>query len=156
MNRRIFGRAAVGIAAALSLDRSATAAATSPAGHRLAMQIDTDDAATQMLALGNARNYAAHYKDKGEAFAIRIIAFGPGYSLLRADRSARKDQLAALQNDLGGALSILACENTRRALAKTEGKKPEDIALLPGVEPTPSGIVSLAELQEAGWSYIRP
>ena len=153
MDRRFFGRAAVGVLAVVSAQR---AAAATKGSHRLAMQVDTDDHRTQLLALGNAHNYATYYRDKGEPFEIRIVAFGPGYSLVRADTSTSKDKLAELQKDLGGSLIVLACQNTRRMIAKSEGKKPEDIPLLPAVEPTPSGIVALAEFQEAGWSYIRP
>ena len=153
MNRRFFGRFALGVAGALVAER---AAAATKASHRLAMQIDSDDRRSQALMLGNTRNYAKHYRDKGETFEVSIVAFGPGYGLVRADTSMMKGELEALQKDLGGSLKILACQNTRRALAESEGKKPEDIVLLPSVDPTPSGVVALAELQEQGWAYLRP
>ena len=153
MNRRFFGRATFGLVATLP---AAAASAAAPGSHRVAMQVDTDDHRTQLLALGNARNYAAHYRGRGEAFEIRIVAFGPGYAMVHADASGVKDPLDALRAELGGSLTILACRNTRLAIAKSENKAPDDIPLLPGVAETPSGIVALAELQEAGWPYIRP
>jgi intracellular sulfur oxidation DsrE/DsrF family protein len=51
---------------------------------------------------------------------------------------------------------ISGCQNSRRGIAAREGKTPEDIVQLPGVIDTPSGIVRVAELQEQGWSYVRP
>ena len=120
------------------------------------MQVNSDDRRVQAGALGNAHNYATYYKAKGEPFAIEIVVFGPGFSMVRADMSMMKGDLETLQNDLGASLAFAACHNTRSALAASESKKPDDIPLLPGVQETPSGVVRLAELQEQGWAYIRP
>ena len=67
-----------------------------------------------------------------------------------------KGEVATLQDKLGAALVISGCQNSRRALAESEGRKPEDIPQLAGVRDTPSGIVRVAELQDQGWSYVRP
>lgn len=153
MDRRVFSRAGMGIFAALFAS-PARAAANKP--HRVAIQINSEDRKTQAVALGNAHNYAAYYKAKGEPFEIEIVTFGLGYSMVRADMSMMKGELEGLQKELGSSLRVVACQNTRRALADSEGKKPEDIPLLPGVKETPSGVVRLAELQEQDWAYIRP
>ena len=67
-----------------------------------------------------------------------------------------KGEVETLQKELGTALVVSACQNTRKAIAESMGKAPADIPLLPGVTETPSGIVRVAELQEQGWSYARP
>jgi len=50
-------------------------------------------------------------------------------------------------------LTFAACANTRRAMQKQEGK---EIPLVSQAKVVPSGVVRLVELQERGWSYIRP
>ena len=147
MDRRLFTRAGLGI---FGTAFATSANAATGKNHRVAIQINSEDRRSQAGALGNAHNYAAYYSAKGEPFAIEIVTFGPGYSMVRADMSMMKGELETLQRELGGDLHIVACQNTRRALADKEGKKPEDIPLLPGVSETPSGVVSLAELQEQG------
>ena len=124
--------------------------------HRAAFQVSTDDRRTQALILGNVRNYAKHFKAKNEPFAVEIVAFGPGFSMVRGDLSMMKGELEALQKDLGPALTVSACHNTRASIAESEGKAPDAIPLLPGVAETPSGVVRLAELQGQGWAYLRP
>ena len=153
MDRRFFGRAGLGIVAAVA---ASSARAAEPKPHRVVFQISVEDRRTQGLVLGNAHNYAAYYKANGEPVEIEIVAFGPGYSLVRGDMSMMKGELENLQHDLGASLTVMACQNTRRGIAESEGKKPADIPLLPGVKETPSGVVRLAELQEQGWAYIRP
>ena len=124
--------------------------------HRLVIQVSTDDRKVQAMALGNAGNYAAYYKAKGEPFAIEVVAFGGGYAMLRADVSMVKDSVEHLQRTLGDAITFSACQNSRRGIAESEGKTPDQIPQLPGVKDTPAGIVRVAELQEQGWSYARP
>jgi intracellular sulfur oxidation DsrE/DsrF family protein len=41
-------------------------------------------------------------------------------------------------------------------MAKAEGKKPEEIPLLSEAKIVPSGVVELLELNEAGWTILRP
>jgi intracellular sulfur oxidation DsrE/DsrF family protein len=153
MDRRVFNRMGLAVWAF-----AFTGSARSAPGkiHRVAIQVDSDDRKVQGVALGNARNYATYYKSKGEPFEIEIVAFGPGYSMVRADLSMMKGEMSNLQADIGASLRVVACHNTRRALAESEGKAPNDIPLLTGVDETPSGVVRLAELQEDGWAYIRP
>ncbi len=154
LDRRSLGRGA-GLGAFAGLFATAAAADEAPS-HRAAFQISVEDRKTQALLLGNARNYAAHYRAQGAACAVEIVAFGPGFSMLRADISMMKGELEALQKDLGTSLTVSACHNTRAAIAESEGRQPSDIPLLPGVSETPSGVVRLAELQGRGWAYLRP
>lgn len=157
MDRRFFNRTGFGLIAGLAALFATSARADDDEDeHKVVIQVSSGERQTQQLALGNAGNYAAYYKGKGQPFRIEIVAFGPGYQMLRADMSMVKGEVETLQKELGAALTISACQNTRKAIAESEGKKPEDIAQLPGVTDAPSGIVRCAELQRDDWSYIRP
>jgi len=52
-----------------------------------------------------------------------------------------------------GKIQFSACNNTKQAMEKREG---QSIAILPEARLVPSGVVTLMELQEEGWSYVRP
>ena len=166
MNRRAFGLAGL-VAGALASVTARAAVADKNTGaivagepgmpkHRLVIQISTDDVKVQRMALGNAANYAAHYRAKGEPFAVEVVAFGPGYGMLMVDTSMVKDRIAQLQQSLGPTVAFAACQNSRRGVAEAQGKTPEQIVELPGTTDTPAGVVRIAELQEQGWSYVRP
>ena len=154
MDRRSLGLGGLGAIAAGAMSIAAKAADVKT--HRVVFQVSSEDRREQALVLGNVHNYAAHYKAKGEPSSIEIVAFGPGFSLVRGDISMMKGEVETLQKDLGSSLVIRACQNTRRAIAASMGKQASDIPLLPGVEETPSGVVRVAELQEQGWAYLRP
>ncbi len=164
LDRRSFGRAGAGGLASLAAGLVATAAAAEGDtggkarawAHRAAFPVSSDDRKTQMLVLGNVRNYVAFYKAKDEPCQIEIVAFGPGFSMLRGDISMMKGEIETLQKDLGASLTVSACRNTRTAIAESENRHPDDIPLLPGVTETPSGVVRLAELQGQGYAYLRP
>jgi intracellular sulfur oxidation DsrE/DsrF family protein len=46
-----------------------------------------------------------------------------------------------------------ACGNTQENMKKAEGK---DIVLVSQAKVVKAGVVRLMELQEKGWSYVRP
>lgn len=120
--------------------------------HRIAIQVSTGEAATMTLALHNAQNAIDLFKSRGEPVSVEIVAFGPGLTMLRADTSPVKAMLTRMiAADPGLVLS--ACHNTMMAMAHAEG---HPIPILPAARVVPAGIVRLVELQEAGWSYIRP
>ncbi|SMF83969.1 hypothetical protein SAMN05428998_1529 [Tistlia consotensis USBA 355] len=50
-------------------------------------------------------------------------------------------------------ISFTVCGNTKSIIEHREGHV---IPLIDGTEIVPFGIVRLVQLQEAGWSYIRP
>ena len=41
-------------------------------------------------------------------------------------------------------------------MARNEGKKPSEIPLVPGAKIVPAGVVELIELNEQGWTIVRP
>lgn len=52
-----------------------------------------------------------------------------------------------------GKIRFSACDNTKQGMEKAEGHA---ISIVPEATVVPSGVVRLMELQEAGWSYVRP
>lgn len=156
MNRRVFARIGLGLAAGAAASTQAATAATEGKTHRVAIQVSSEDHKTQELALGNAHNYATYYQGRNEAFQIEIVAFGPGYNMMRSDISMVAGTIEALKKALGDHVAFSACQNTRAAIAASMGQTPDQVPQLAGVASTPSGIVRLAELQEQGWAYIRP
>ena len=149
MNRRIL-LAASALVGSLAALRSSEAAA--PEGHRLALHVDRNDPAIMGMALGNAANAAAYFAERGEKLSIELVAYGPGLHMLRADTSPVKERLAETHRKLPH-MVFSACNNTLQGMQKAEGKA---IALLPLARVVPAGIVRLVELQEQGYSYVKP
>ena len=123
--------------------------------HRLALQI-SDDAPDKMTAVLNvAANVARHYSSVGEEVEIRIVAFNAGLNMLRTDRSPVLARLKFISESLPN-VSFEACGNTRDTMARNENRKPEDIPLYPEARIVQAGVVSLIELNEKGWTIVRP
>lgn len=152
MNRKEMFRVLAGAFAAMPLLVSGARGATPSAKHRIAMQVDQNDAAIMNMALNNVKNIVDYYGARNETAAIEIVTYGPGLHMLRADTSPVKERLQAMAASLPQ-LRFSACDNTRRGMQKTEGK---EIPLLPEAVVVSAGVVRLAELQEQHWSYIRP
>lgn len=120
--------------------------------HRIAIQVNVNDPAVMNLALNNAANVAIDYSAKGEEVEIEIVTYGPGLHMLRDDTSPVKARLKSMSASMHN-LTFAACENTRGKMKQAEGK---DIPLVSQAKSVPSGVVRLVDLQEKGWSYIRP
>jgi intracellular sulfur oxidation DsrE/DsrF family protein len=124
------------------------------AKHRVAIQVDQNDPQVMNLALNNATNVIEFYRAKNEDVDVDIVTYGPGLHMLRADTSPVKDRLKRLKElAFPGNVQLSACNNTRQGMEKTEGK---EVAILSEATIVPSGVVRLMELQEKGWSYVRP
>lgn len=120
--------------------------------HHVVIQVDTDDPATMRIALGNSMNAKKYYDSKGEKLVLEIVAYGPGITMLRSDTSPVKDQIEEVRTGIPG-ITLSMCNNSKEATEKREGKT---IIPLPGVQVVPAGIVRVVELQEQGYSYVRP
>jgi intracellular sulfur oxidation DsrE/DsrF family protein len=135
---------------------NANAKMTNPADrtrpHKLSVQVDVNDPATMNLALNNVSNAAQHYREIGQKVEIELVAFGPGLHMLRDDTSPVKTRIKSMSETIPE-LTFSACGNTRENMAKVEAK---DIPLVSQAKVTKSGVVRLMELQERGWSYLRP
>jgi intracellular sulfur oxidation DsrE/DsrF family protein len=151
---RIWIRSAAIIAACLLLSPFARSLAEEPKPHRLVIQVDQDDPAVMNLALNNATNVIEYYRAKGETVDLDIVTYGPGLHMLRTDTSPVKDRIKHMK-DLAfpSTLQFSACNNTRENMEKKEG---HPVTVVSDAVLVPSGVVRLMELQEKGWSYLRP
>jgi intracellular sulfur oxidation DsrE/DsrF family protein len=130
----------------------ASAADTKP--HRVAIQVDQNDPAVMNMALNNAKNVLEHYAAKGEAAEVEIVAYGPGLHMLREDTSPVKDRIREMSEvTFRSKIAFSACNNTKQGMEKREGHA---IPIIAQATVVPAGVVRLMELQEQGWSYVRP
>jgi uncharacterized protein len=120
--------------------------------HQLVLQVNVNDPAMMNLALNNATNVAQYYKDLGETATIEVVTFGPGLHMLRDDTSPVKARIKTIAES-NPAISFKACGNTQQNMQKVESK---DIVLIPEATVVKSGVVRVMELQEQGWTYVRP
>jgi uncharacterized protein len=122
--------------------------------HRIAIQVDQNEPQVMKLALNNATNVIKYYRARNEDVDVDIVTYGPGLHMLRADTSPVQDRIKRLK-DLAfpGKIQFSACNNTKQVIEKTEGHA---IPIVSDATIVPSGVVRLMELQEQGWSYVRP
>ena len=123
-------------------------------GHHIVIQVSQNDPDVMNLALNNMQNAVKYYTGKGESVAVEIVAYGPGLNMLRQDKSPVKDRIKAMKaSETGSDIRFSGCHNTQMAMEKREG---HPIPIIPEAVVVPAGIVRLTQLQEEGWSYIRP
>jgi len=146
--RRLFSMALPSIAFA------STACAGEGKTHRVVIQVNQNDPELMNLALNNATNVIEYYRAKNEDVDIDVVAYGPGLHMLRADTSPMQDRIKRIKEyAFPGKIQFSACNNTKQGMEKKEGHA---IAIVPEATIVPSGVVHVMELQEQGWSYIKP
>jgi intracellular sulfur oxidation DsrE/DsrF family protein len=122
--------------------------------HRLVVQINQNDPVVMNLALNNVTNVVEYYKAKGEPVSVEIVAFGAGLNMLRQDKSTLLDRISTFQQKMAPSkVQFSACNNTMKRMEKEEG---HPISIVQNATIVPSGVVRVIELQEKGWSYVRP
>jgi uncharacterized protein len=119
--------------------------------HRVVIQVTQNDAAVMNMALNNGENLVKFYKDRGEPVQIEFVAYGAGLNMVRNDTSPVKDRLAAMSGMKN--VTFTGCGNTLASQSKQENK---DITLVPEAHIVPTGIARIVELEEEGWTYVRP
>jgi uncharacterized protein len=150
--QRFFRRLA--IVALISMAAISGSRAADDKTHRVAIQIDQNDPQIMNLTLSNVINLIEYYRDKNEDVEVDIVAYGPGLQMLRADTSPVQDRVKHLKDTVfPGKIQFSVCNNTKQAMEKAEGHA---ISILADATIVPSGVAHLMELQEQGWSYIRP
>lgn len=114
---------------------------------KLVIQVSTADPLVQKIALNNAVNVQ---KALGiDNVDVEIVAYGPGLGLLtKKSNQAERVSSLAVQD-----ITFSACGNTMSKVEKKSGKKP---VLLDGVKVVSAGVTRIMELQQQGYSYIRP
>ncbi len=120
--------------------------------HKVVIQVTQNDPAVMNMALNNAENLVKFYKDKGEPVQVELVAYGAGLAMMRDDTSPVKDRLAAITGSTKNVV-FTGCGNTLTAQSKQENK---DIKLVPQARIVPAGIARIVELEEQGWTYVRP
>jgi intracellular sulfur oxidation DsrE/DsrF family protein len=142
------------IAALLSLPLVSGSLAADAKSHRVSIQVDQNDPQVMNLALNNATNVIEYYRAKNEDVDVDIVTYGPGLHMLRDDTSPVKDRIKRLKElAFPGKIQFSACNNTKQNMEKAEGKA---VPIIADATLVPSGVVRLMELQEQGWSYVRP
>jgi intracellular sulfur oxidation DsrE/DsrF family protein len=142
------------IAALLSMPLVSGGFAADAKSHRVSIQVDQNDPQVMNLALNNATNVIEYYRAKNEDVDVDIVTYGPGLHMLRDDTSPVKDRIKRLKElAFPGKIQFSACNNTKQNMEKVEGKA---VPIIPDATIVPSGVVRLMELQEQGWSYVRP
>ena len=120
--------------------------------HQLVLQVNSNEPAMMNLALNNATNVVQYYKDLGENVKIDVVTFGPGLHMLRDDTSPVKARIKAISESTPS-ISFEACGNTRENMSRAESK---EIPLISEAKIVKSGVVRVMELQEQGWTYVKP
>ncbi len=129
-----------------------TPAAAKDKEHRLILQVNTNDPAAMNLALNNAMNVTQYYRKLGEKVKIEVITFGPGLHMLRDDTSPVKARIETMALSTPE-VSFKACGNTQENMHMAENK---DIPIVPQAQVVKSGVVRVMELEEQGWTYVKP
>ncbi len=120
--------------------------------HRIVFQVNANDPIPMKHAVSNSINLVTHYRQLNEAVTVEIVAYGPGIAMFRADTSPVRDILEYMRTDFPE-IAFTVCGNTKTIIESREGRP---MPLIEGTRVVPFGIVRLVELQEAGWSYVRP
>ena len=114
---------------------------------KVVIQVSSDDAQTQAIAMNNAVNLQKLYGV--DNIAIEIVAYGPGLGMLTVNnKQSDRVKSLAMQN-----ITFSACGNTMKKVAKKTGKEPK---LTEGVKVVEAGVARIIELQDNGYAYVRP
>jgi len=144
----------VAVVALMSMASASAGLAADGKPHHLAIHVDQNDPLVMNQVLNNATNVIEYYRAKNEDVDVDIVAYGPGLHMLRADTSPVQDRIKRLKDmSFPGKIQFSACNVTKQGMEKAEGHA---ISVLPEASIVPSGVVHLMELQEQGWSYVRP
>lgn len=117
--------------------------------HKLVLHINRTDKASVNMTINNARNVTKFYGIGN--VDIEIVAHGPGLRVFGKD-SKVADKLRGL-HALGN-IKFAMCGNTMRIFNIKKADLLQDSFIQDAI--VPAGVVRIIELQEAGWSYVKP
>jgi len=124
------------------------------AKHRIVIHVDQNDPEIMNLALNNAKNVIDAYRAKNEDVNVEVVAYGPGLHMLRDDTSPVKDRIKEISElSFPSNITFSACNNTKQGMEKREG---HPITIIPQAHLVPAGVVRIMELEEQGYSYVKP
>ena len=115
--------------------------------HKVVIHVSSNDLKTQKMALNNAVNLQKHYGM--DNVAVEIVAYGPGISLMTEGTKLSTRVSSLSQQEI----RFSACANTINNITSKKGVRP---VLTEGGEIVPAGVARIIELQESGYTYVRP
>jgi len=125
-----------------------TITANAFAKHNVVIHLDQRGVKTQKLTLNIADNlYESFGKNNVN---IEVVVCGPGLDLVREDKEIFVERI---ENMIEKGIVFTAGWGTMEKKFKKEGQYPE---LIDGVNLAASGAIRTTELQEIGYSYIKP
>lgn len=117
--------------------------------HKLVLQVNEDNWKKINMALNNATNVIKYYGIGN--VEVEIVAYGPGLAMFHKSSKVQK-RLQSI--NAFGNVKFAVCGNTMKKMKLTKNDLLADAFIQKGV--VPSGVVRLIQLQEKGWSYVRP
>lgn len=114
------------------------------AEHFVIFHIAAGDAYAQRLVLNNATNMMNYYGE--ENVDIEIVAYGAGLRILFKENS----QAQRIQGMADRGIKFSACAATMKGMGRPKESLHSVAKVVAG------GVIRIVELQEAGWTYIRP
>ena len=140
----------IGVLFALAL--LAMPAIAAAAEHKLVLQISDNDADKMNTVMNVAANVSRLYTARDDQVDIKVVAFNAGLHMLRPDTSPVAERIVNFAASMPN-VEFQACNNTREAMAKKSGK---DVPIYDFAEVVPAGVVSIIELDEQGYTIVRP
>lgn len=117
--------------------------------HKVVIHLTSNNPKTMNITLNNAVNVTRHYGIGN--VEIEIVANGPGLAMFMKGSKLQK-RLQSLH--AFGNITFGICNNTMNKLKLTKSDLLQDAFVQNSI--VPAGVVRAMELQEAGYSYIRP
>jgi uncharacterized protein len=112
--------------------------------NKVVFQVADGDPAKWSLTLNNVHNLQQELG--ADKVVVEVVAYGPGIAMLKRGSAAGERVTQALRDGI----SVVACQNTMKAMELTEKD------MLPGIGYVPAGVVELMRKQQHGYAYIRP
>lgn len=131
---------------------SAAELSVAEGAHKLVLQISDNDPQKMNTVLNVAANVSQLYSERGEEVDIKIVAFNQGLHMLRSDTSPVLKRITGFSKSMIN-VKFHACGNTKAAMEKKSGK---DVPILEFAKVVPAGAVKIIELNEQGYTVIRP
>lgn len=111
------------------------------------VQVSQDDPARWHLVLNNVANMLQYMGE--DRIHIVVVSYGPGLKMLLHNSKAGK-RIASLSQE---GVEFDACHNTMEGMARKLGHMP---VLVPQAVIVPAGVIRIVQLQNHGFTYIKP
>jgi len=113
---------------------------------KLAIHVNSADKMTQGMAIRNAGTVLKLLKPK---VIVEFVTYGPGISLVTAGGPNEAKVIGLMDKGV----QFHLCDLTVKKMTRKQGKMP---TIIEGVNIVTSGTVKIMDLQEAGYTYLKP